>query len=81
VDQILRTHLLSLESKLQELHDQLTSPATAPATIPRIKEEIQFRQDALKKLRRALELEQQFHERKSPAKTSPRANDTKAHKL
>jgi len=81
VDQILRSHLLFLVDQLHQLQKQLTSPTTPPANIPLIKEEIQFRQDALKKLRRALELEQQFHERKSPAKTSPRANDTKAHKL
>jgi hypothetical protein len=72
VDQILRTHLLSLESKLQELHDQLTSPTTPPADLARINLGIQIGQRALEGFRLAIELEQQLSLIESPAKPGRR---------
>ena len=81
MDQLLRTHLLFLEDQLQQLEQQLTSPKTPPAAISLIKEGIQFRQDALEKLRHAIKLEQQLRKSESPAKPSPRPQDNPSRKL
>ena len=80
MDQQIHAHLLYLEDKLEELRHQLNSPTTPPAAIPRIKEDIQMSQDAIEKLRRALELEQQFNQSKSPAKPGPHAQDQASRK-
>ena len=77
MDPFLRSHLLFLEDQLHQLQKRLTSPTTPPASIPLIKEEIQFRKDALEKLRNALKLEQQFSDRNSPAKPGQRPPDAK----
>jgi len=81
VDEQIRTQILYLDSKLQELQQRLTSPTTPPEAIWRINEEIQMGQDALEKLRRALKLEQQPSQSESPAKSGPSAPDTASRKL
>ena len=68
MDQLLRTHLLSLEDKLQQLNQQLTSPTTSPLALSHIEAKIQIGQDALESFRRAFELEQQLRLNDSPAK-------------
>jgi hypothetical protein len=75
VDQVLRTHLLSLESKLQELHDQLTSPTTPPADLARINLGIQIGYRALEGFRLSIELEQQLSQIESPSKPRRRPPD------
>jgi hypothetical protein len=53
----LRVHILSLESRLQGLHDQLTSPGLSPAARDSIATQIEFATDALAHYREAFALE------------------------